>query len=447
MKLKSISKEEQVKFKKKLEDFFSNPLSIIPQMLDSSLFCPITGYAKKLEKMRAKNDFSYSGSDGFLSAVSETFKLMSTDTPILGLIKTPYGTVHYGKRGNADEKLLAGIQNYDNDVWRMLAFSNVVLTKNVKIYSSKNYFLASCKNTPPPMEFFKDVLEEEGIKYSGQDEIEIGQEDPSFYMKLFGSITIIVHRESRYKTGYSILKHMLINDPYKEIRVGSTFLEECSQPDISGDVRRYLAGEYDDKYFLSKVIQERQSYIVKNGLYGIDQKCFDSIDSFISNIPGAMDYAPYLKRYSKGIYLEAPALGKLMDLLWPEIGEEISRDKAGMDFKSFQDMQSYLMRESRKGKVTFEPWSPDSAFLADLIKQSQEQGVNNAILQFKDMARTHVQKAILYAFNIIAGGPTIGYVFSDDDVVLGNEVKGIIELIVKGESVEENLKKLRAYIP
>lgn len=94
-----------------------------------------------------------------------------------------------------------------------------------------------------------------------------------------------------------------------------------------------------------------------------------------------------------------------MDLLWPEIGEEISRDKAGMDFKSFQDMQSYLMRESRKGKVTFEPWSPDSAFLADLIKQSQEQGVNNAILQFKDMARTHVQKAILYAFNIIAGGP------------------------------------------
>ena len=51
MKLKNISREEQNRFKEKLRKFLENPLQIIPQQLDDSLFCPFSSYRNKLEKM------------------------------------------------------------------------------------------------------------------------------------------------------------------------------------------------------------------------------------------------------------------------------------------------------------------------------------------------------------------------------------------------------------
>ncbi|KAA8921911.1 hypothetical protein [Thermoplasma sp.] len=447
MKIKSLSRDEQSRIKKRFQDLFEHPDNLVPDLLDSSFFCPIESYRKKIRKMAEKGDFSYSGSDSFLSAVSETYRAMESDIPMMGILKTPYGSLSYVKRGNIDDRVLAGVQNWDNDTWRMLAFYNLVMSRNIRIFSSRNHYLASCRNTPPPVEFIEDVLNEEGIRFEREgSKIRVGVQDPSIRITVMSSVTIDVHSDSKYRTGFSLLKHMLMKAPDQDIGMDSDFLR-CAGPDDASIKNRYLAGEIDDRHAIDLITSGRKTRVVKSGKYAIGSACYDSLDSFLSAIDGSGEYSEFIRRYGSGIYLESPSLVKVMEIVWPVLGQDISQAKIGRYAKTFSEMISARSQLENGVSIGFEAWSEDSQFLADLIKAYRSGGVQSAVLSMRDRAKNHVQRSILYAFTAGVGGTSVGYIFDEDDRKLGTEISGYVGAIARSENVEENLKKIRAYIP
>ncbi|CAC12544.1 hypothetical protein [Thermoplasma acidophilum] len=447
MKIKSLSKDEQSRIKKRFQELFDHLDRLVPDLLDSSFLCPIESYRKKLMKMSEKGDFSYSGSDSFLSAISETYSAMQSDIPLMGVLKTPYGSLSYVKRGNTDDRVIAGVQNWDNDTWRMLAFYNLVMSRNIRIFSSANYYLASCKNTPPPVEFVEDVLNEEGIRFEAQGRIiNIGKQDPSFSITIMSSVVLNVFSDSRYRTGFSLLRHMLLKDTEADIAVDSGMLP-CAGPDDPDLKRRYLAGEIDDRHMVDMIAAGRRSRIVKSGRYAIGYSCYDGMESFLSAIDGSEEYAEFLKKYQYGIYLETPSLAKLMEIVWPSLGQEISEARIGRYAKSFSEMLSARSQLEGDRGVGFEAWSEDSQFLVDLIRTYRASGVQAAVMIMRDRAKNHIQRAMLYAFTMCVGGTSVGYIFDEDDRKLGAEIAGYVRSLAMSENLEENLARIRAYVP
>ncbi|WP_175266633.1 hypothetical protein [Acidiplasma cupricumulans] len=92
--------------------------------------------------MQNKNFGKYFNSaDQLLSAISESYKILENErVPLTGIIKTNYGSVSFCKRGNSDEYILSGVQNYNNTVYRLLAFKKCYKKQKLNIYSSSNFF-------------------------------------------------------------------------------------------------------------------------------------------------------------------------------------------------------------------------------------------------------------------------------------------------------------------
>ncbi|EQD36408.1 hypothetical protein B1B_16526, partial [mine drainage metagenome] len=84
MKLKTRSKEKEAAFIEKLQAFFSdqqNLLSLVPECMDQSMFCPFDSYRKKLARIQGSGIARLAGSaDQFLSAIGETYKVMDSES-------------------------------------------------------------------------------------------------------------------------------------------------------------------------------------------------------------------------------------------------------------------------------------------------------------------------------------------------------------------------------
>ena len=172
MRLKSTSKEKQKEFIEHLRGLFDNPVEFIPECIDGGMFCNFNSYRKKVESIAHNGAYDkyIKATDQVLSGLGESYRIMESDSaPLLGMLKTPYGSVEYARRGTTDDTVLSGIQHYDHPLWRMLAFSSLVKSKGVRVYSSTNYFLGSCKNSSPGAEFFMDALKDENIQFEEKD--------------------------------------------------------------------------------------------------------------------------------------------------------------------------------------------------------------------------------------------------------------------------------------
>ena len=209
MKLKTRSKEKEAQFIEKLQSFFSDQekvLSLVPECMDSSMFCPFDSYRKKLSRTQGPALGRLSGSaDQFLSAIGETYKVMESESaPIMGVIPTAYGNLDYAKRGNTDPMVLGGVQNFDDTTWKMLAFSSLVKTKKVFIFSSENYYIGSCKGNFPGDDFLADVFRSEKVEdLTNEDGFTLGKSGEFFlcrHRKCFKNKGIPGQQDQPYAT-------------------------------------------------------------------------------------------------------------------------------------------------------------------------------------------------------------------------------------------------------
>lgn len=467
MKLKVGSKDKERKFLEHLNLLFEDPATIIPNCMDKGFLCPFESYRKKVETTSNFEKYSRSA-DQFLSALGETNKIIDSDSaPILGFITTPYGNVEYAKRGNTDPAVLAGVQHFDHEIFKLLAFSSLAKSKNVRVYSSKNFYTASCKNSGPGEEFFTDVLNEHGIQFrKAEGEFLIGDSGKSLTISHFSGVTIRIYENSQGNTLHTIMRHFLTRDYYSDFTIGSDYLEEHVKSVPDDALVSYFDGKIDDRQMIKKIARKRIDDAINSGLYIIGDTCYSDLDEFLSQFDEDV-ISPDLLRdplidYEKGMALETASTRKLLEILWqksgnsimkqmfPDLDEQKMKSLKGSPIDRIESARKLYFSEEVESSFNVEAWSKNAQYLVDLLKKYHKEGKMMAVRDGeKNLTNSPIVRAIFFGFLEAVGEKgNREWMFTPNEVDLGLKMKDRIkELLTNVDDVNEKLESLKSFIP
>lgn len=468
MKLKYRSKEKETQFLNHLDEIFEDLQALIPNCLHEGMFCPFTQYRKKVEQMALTGRFErYAGSaDQFLSAISETHKVKeSKSAPVMGVISTPYGQVEYAKRGNADPAVLAGVQNFDNETWRMLAFSTLVKSRGVRVFSSKSRLIGSCKGDVPDIGFFSEILDEHSIAHTTSDIIEIGKSELYLDLVLFGQITVRIHDDSRLNIIPSLMKHILTQDPMKEFSVASPVFEQITDeipPDLAA---AYLSGKKDNRAFIRNLMDYRKKIAISKGYSIVGDTLYSDYESFISNFEDpAFDPSvllPLLNEREEGLMLDNASFRKLLEILWVKSREQIielyfpefeissSKSLTGDPIQVLNNISNSMSEKVREQSITVKAWSADSEYLIELIRTHVTKGKTDAIRNGEKGAKNKTRKSVFYAYLMaVDGARNREWMFTNEEKELAQKLFPDMNRVINTEDADFNaeIEKLKVYV-
>ncbi len=464
MKLKSKSKKGQTELLERIEAALSEPSKLIPECLDGGMFCPFSSYSKKIstiESLEDYNKFSRSA-DQFLRGLSETEEVLeSNSVPIVGIFTTAYGSVEYAKRSDTDPSVLAGIQHSSNPMWRMLAFYSLVYNRDVRIFSSTNYYLASCKGTSPDREFFQDCLNDEKIHYKDSGIIEVGSGDTYFEVSYLGRKILRIYESSSDNTLKGILKHILSKNPLKDFSLVFSFSDKI---DISKErfLSDYLAGKITDRELLKNAKDKHLDVSLKSGSYIIGHRIFSEAGSFLSEFTESpfdpQKLLPVLNEKGS-VKLDVPSMGKLLEILWPQYSKDIIEllypgsvpgDLKGSPLKQIEAIQHKIEGDTVKADLESVTWSEESSLLLKLIKTFKADGkeiaVKDALFSMKNSQKS---SSVCYAF-LSSTGAIKGreWMFDKTAIDLGEKIRPLIDKLLVSDMLQfkERFNELKMYI-
>ena len=454
MIIKSNSKESEKAFIENIKTFFDKPEVLLPECTDSCFMCPIKGYSKKIEKMKESGNFGkyHNSADQFLAGISETYKILENErAPVMGMIKTNYGSVNYCKRGNADEIVISGVQNYDHDIYRLLAFTNVVRIKKLRVYSTKNYFTATCRNKID-INFIEDLLKEENVPYNMNDNnLAIGNSGNKITVQVYDH-TFDVFEDFDGNIVHIMLKHMLLPD--MPFIIKSDFMDFV--PDNQEIINEFIQKRLTTKQLLARIRKDKINYAIKNNYYVIGSQRY-TLDEFLDKLEFDEKLKPFIgeKITSKGFVLDLPSQRKILEYLFPQYKTEIVKilyNLSDAEIKSLKGnplevMENAKLLSSKKSLASkiMDPWSENSKYLIDLLTYYFNYGKSDSINFGRKNMHNDIEKSIYYAF-LRAIGNDEEWLFSENQILFGKRIYEYMEEMVKNQNVNEQLKKLKGLI-
>ncbi len=451
---KSNSKEAEKAFIENIKKFFTDPEVILPECTDTCFMCPIKAYEKKIQKMKDSGNYGkyHNSADQFLAGISETYRILENEkAPLMGVIKTNYGSVNYCKRGNTDELVISGVQNYDNDIYRLLAFTNTVKLKKLRVYSTKNYFTATCREKIG-IDFIVDLLNEENISFTDiEGKIVIGTTGNKITISIYNAI-LEVYEDFDHNIVFTLLKHMLLPDiPFK---IQSDFMSFI--PDNGELINEFINKRLTTKQLLAHLRKDKINYAIKNNYYVINYQNYN-IDQFLD----ALEFDDKLKSFikekiaSKGFVLDSPSQRKILEYLFPEYKTDIVRllyDLTDREIKSLKGNPMEIIenakllksKKSMESKI-MEPWSENSKYLIDLITYYFNYGKNDSTNFGRKNMHNDIQKSIYYAF-LKAIGNDEEWMFTENQILLGKRIFDYIDGMVNDQNINDQLRKIKGII-
>lgn len=470
MRLKTTSKEKQKEYIEHLKGLFDDLSVTIPECIDGGMFCNFSTYAKKVASIEHSGSFDRFSktADQFLSGISETYRIMDSDSaPIFGMLKTQYGSVEYAKRGTTDENVLVGIQHYDNPLWRMLAFSSLAKTKGVRVYSSTNHYLGSCKNSSPGTEFFKDVLKDENIQFE-EDDGDIVIPGSGHYVDIMhlNTVRFRVYENSSYNLLHSLLRHMITPDIGADFSFKSDYLEELLQDIPQQALTMYVSGKMNDRTFIREIRDFRVSEAVKRGYYVIGTTGYTTTEEFVE--ANDFKYVPEeilvegLNDYRKGIYMDTFSERKVLETIWsvsgkgilkamfPDLEDSVISSLRGSPVDQIDGIVERARVANIKSDIEFKAWSPDSQFLIDILKSYFTHGKEKAIRDAeKASGGSNVKKAIFYTIlDCLGEAKNREWQFTDTERDLSWKIKPYVSRILEkgSEVLADEMENIRVFI-
>ena len=344
------------------------------------------------------------------------------------------------------------------------------------MYSTKNYWIcvspfyiiqtSQWSFYHPGIDFFKDVLNENGIEYTEKDSVlQITGEGKYIDVRHFSGVTIRINSGSRKNTVALLAKHFISADISRDFSFASDYLEKWKNRGEKELFNGYLAGSLSDRDFIEKITSQRIKSATDSGALIIGETEFNNVNEFIKKNEIDADLteviAGVIQRFG-GIYMDEPSSRKLLEILWPKYSFEILSGLSGGLKKSeaallkgnpleqIQAMRGRLRHDEIKENLHMKPWSPDSEFLKEVIAEARIRGISEAInLGDRTKKKSDIQEAILFALYLINdGGDQVKWKFSEDVRDKGKKMEDSIKLLIDcpEESLDENFNSMSAMV-
>ncbi|MEA3458154.1 MAG: hypothetical protein U9R21_05695, partial [Candidatus Thermoplasmatota archaeon] len=154
---------------KKLKD---DPYIVIPNYTDAFSKKCFKKIRKNLDKIsKFKDDVSklekLSNRKSLDGAVAGTLLVAHSEkAPYLAVAKFSTGEITYAQRGKADKEKLIAAQHFNDPLLRLLGIKDIVLKRNIHVYSWDKDFISTGQEANPPEDFINFVMKKTGLSYN-----------------------------------------------------------------------------------------------------------------------------------------------------------------------------------------------------------------------------------------------------------------------------------------
>jgi len=408
---------------------------------------------KKLEKLSHKKGLDGALAGTYLLAISEK-------APYLAALTFPTGDITYAQRGKADREKLIAVQHFDDPVFRLRGIKDIVLKKNLHVYSWDNGYICTGAEARPPGEFIdfirnklgyaseKDVIR---CPHIPADSARNKEYLPLNYLRIdwkSAQLTIALCEnctKSTKNTMFTISKYMLQrNLSYDfDIEVVTQVAKHqvLSEAQKNASLQEYLSGKLTDYEFIKKISKSQEEsaktaeekILVLDGVsYGTDVTRF--VDALQPTFYEKTALEFLLTKSQEPLIVSKITPGKVLDRFWDQYGKEFleslldDKEKASSLFQ-LDDTPSnivhlafeYQQRRKILSQLPVYKSLPPLATFADTVARTYMTfGEKKALAEVKNHPDSPKAKSIAYAFLLALGkGSEEKWKYSKEEIDYG----------------------------
>ncbi len=413
------------------------PTMILPACGGRCRKCCFDKIKKQMMKLQNLNDeklsyFTRHG-DQLIRAYATSLIIANTGkAPYLAVAHLPHNNVAYVVRGKTKKEKLIGVQYYDNPVLRLLSIADIAKKKKLHIYSTKNCFVCTGKESKPPEEFINDIIPVLKMNLKCRDNIYSCGHESNFKLKIrFHNITIVMCKScaSANNTFYTFAQHMLSPKIKKEFNVEIIFhpkcMIKCNECKINvvtprEVLEKYLNGSITDKEFITESSEkikeeirkiEQKLFIRDDICYGSDANAF--ISSFNPTEAERISFEIILKKIKNPLIVGDTTSNKILSMYWDEFGRdvlfaltndrEISEEMYNEKKQPSQILKEVMIKYKQKGVVASLPkyfkLTPVAGFVDKIGRTYKMMGKEASVKEIEKLKTDNTKiKSVAYAF-------------------------------------------------
>jgi len=421
---------------------------------------------KKLEKLSNKKSLE--------GALAGTLLIANSGkAPYLAVTKFQAGEISYAKRGRADKEKLIAVQYFDDPVFRLLGIKDIVLKKNLHVYSWNEGYISTGQSPKPPKEFINYVLKKSNLKISSdtatcnhisKDIAKKGKVCNKNYLRInWNSADIIISicedcAKSKKNTIFNITKYMLepdISEDFSIDVVGQVVDKKEIGTERTEHINEYLSGELSDIDFIRKNMRQREESIKESGekILILDGVSFgDNVEEFVNALnPNKFEKRGLniiLEKIKEPIILNDITPNKVLERFWSEYGKDTLKeiiDDNEMAEKFYKldgtpsDVLELVLNFKERQKVLsklpkYKNLPTLANFVDRVVRTYKTFGEKESIAEIKKRPDTPKGKSISYAFLLALGkGKDKKWQYSQVEAEYGEFLKDYAEKLLKAE--------------
>lgn len=336
-----VQERELIRKAKALRD---HPDILVPRCLPEHCpRCPFDGIRGKLEKVAQFPDdesrLERSGRWGpsLARAYAATLLLaLKEEAPYLAPAKTPFGTVHYARRGKAPKQELVGVQYHDVPELRLLTVADWSRKKGYYVYSLEEEMVTTCREDAPPEAFVVEGVRRLGANLQHRDgafACPHAEADPALVVRWRGAGTDLAVcgrcGENEGSVPATLRERMVVPRGAEPFGVALRMNLGCAgtacglgedRPLEGDDAEAYLAGKRTEAALLEGEVEAAFRRGAASGAFLAGQTCFEKdYDGFLEacHVPENLREAfrGIREDLKAGLYVKEPSLAKLLGAL------------------------------------------------------------------------------------------------------------------------------------
>ncbi|MDI6917710.1 MAG: hypothetical protein QMC80_07945, partial [Thermoplasmatales archaeon] len=440
--IKTSSKTQEKNIVLKAKELKKKPFLILPECRGECRKCPFDKIKKQIKKIQCLNEekISYFTKHGnhLIRAYAVSLTIAGSEkAPYLAVAHLPHGTFAYAVRGKTKKEKLLGVQYYDDPVLRLLSIADIAKKKKLHVYSTKNCFVCTGKESKPPEKFIEDIMQILGTNLKCKDNIYSCQHDSVLSLKIsFHNTTILICKScaSDNNTFCTFARHMLSPKIKKEFNINVVFHPECMMKcetckiDVHtpNDVlQKYINDNVTDKEFIVDSADKMKEEIrnLNQKIFIADNKCYGSDDSMFINLFNPTDeertgLKTILEKLKAPLIVEKATPNKILSLYWDKFGKDIlfaltndksiSEEMQGKNEQPSQILKMAVIKCKQKGIFTSLPsyasLPPVAEFADKIAKTYKTKGSDEALKEIEKLKTEDTKiKSVAYAFLLVFG--------------------------------------------